>query len=93
MSVTSAASGLWQNATTALTSPRPETAAFAPSSSAGGAKGHHGHGHPKAPSQPDQQKLNDLQSWMIAQQPARSTTGTQALTAYAATSAVGKTAA
>jgi len=86
MSIAAVASGLWQSATTALSTPRAETASFSPAAS-----------KPKAPapapqynSPADQRLLNDLQSWVLAQQQGAGPGAATARAAYAATSALGR---
>ncbi len=84
MSIAAIASGVWHSVTSALGTPRAETASFSPA--AGKAK------PPPPAAAPEQHLLHDLQSWILAQQPAAAGAAAdgRARAAYAAASALGR---
>ncbi len=88
MSIAAIASGLWHSATSALSTPRAETASFSPAAS----KPKAASPTPQSNSPADQRLLNDLQSWVLAQQQGPSPGAANARAAYAATSALGRAA-
>ena len=89
LALAAVAAGIWHSATSALTTPRAETMSFGPATAKPKAAQPAGPGN--SPS--DQRLLNDLQSWILAQQQHGPSQGVaQARAAYAATSAIGRAA-
>jgi hypothetical protein len=86
MSIAALASNIWHSATSALTTPRAETASFSPAAS----KPKAAQPTPTGNAPSEQRVLDDLQSWILAQQQnGPSQTVAKARAAYAATSALG----
>ena len=85
MSIAALASNIWHSATSALSTPRAETASFSPAAPKPKAA------TPSGSAPPEQKILDDLQSWVQAQQQQMPSASTlQARAAYAATSALGR---
>lgn len=85
MSIAALASNIWHSATSALSTPRAETASFSPAAPKPKAAA------PSGSAAPEQRILDDLQSWVQAQQQQMpSASALKARAAYAATSALGR---